>query len=43
VDGAIHEVEIRVEFGDLTYLTCSAETLRRPRRYVARNYRSRRG
>jgi hypothetical protein len=42
VAGSIHEVEIRVEYGDLTYLTCSAETLRRPRRYVARNYRSRR-
>jgi hypothetical protein len=42
VRGQVHEVEIATEYGDLTYLTCSATTLRRPRRYVARGYRSRR-
>jgi hypothetical protein len=33
--GAVHEVEVGAELGDLAYLTCSAETLRRPRRFVA--------
>jgi hypothetical protein len=42
VGALVHEVEITVEHGDLTYLTCNATTLRRPRRYVARRYRSRR-
>jgi hypothetical protein len=30
------EVEVVYEPGELTYLTCAAETLRRPRRYAAR-------
>ena len=32
--GEIHELDVAGELGDLTYLTCSAPTLRRPRRYV---------
>jgi hypothetical protein len=33
--GELHEVEVRQEAGELTYLTCEAEALRHPRRYVA--------
>ena len=33
--GAVHEVEVVREAGELTYLTCDAEALRHPRRYVA--------
>jgi len=33
------EVELRVEPGPLTYLTCSAETLRHPPRYVVESLR----
>jgi hypothetical protein len=29
-----YEVELRVEAGELTYLTCNADTLRHPPRYV---------
>ena len=37
----LHEVSVTAEHGDPTYLTCSAETLRRPRRYVATGRRVR--
>jgi hypothetical protein len=37
--GDLHEVEVRVELGDLTYLTCTAATLQRPRRYLAASQR----
>jgi hypothetical protein len=33
--GETYEVEVEQEAGELTYLTCDAETLRHPRRYVA--------
>jgi hypothetical protein len=33
--GEVHEVEVEQEAGELTYLTCEAEALRHPRRYVA--------
>jgi hypothetical protein len=33
--GEVHEVEVEREAGQLTYLTCDADTLRHPRRYVA--------
>jgi hypothetical protein len=36
----VHEVEVARETGALTYLTCDAETLKHPRRYVARNRRT---
>ena len=39
--GELHEVDVAGELGDLTYLTCCAEALRRPRRYVATGHRSR--
>ena len=39
--GELHEVSVTAELGDPTYLTCSAETLRRPRRYVATGRRVR--
>lgn len=32
--GVRYEVEVRAETGELTYLTCSARSLRRPRRFV---------
>ena len=35
----VYEVEVEREAGELTYLTCSAETLRHPRRYAARSLR----
>jgi hypothetical protein len=34
--GEVLRADVSVEHGALAYLTCSAETLRRPRRYVAR-------
>jgi hypothetical protein len=34
VDGEVREVEVRAELGDLTYLTCSSDALRRPRRFA---------
>jgi hypothetical protein len=34
-DGAVHERTVVTELGELTYLTCDAETLRRPRRFLA--------
>jgi hypothetical protein len=34
--GESYEVDVVAELGDLTYLTCSAETLKRPRRFRAR-------
>jgi hypothetical protein len=33
--GEVHEVVVEQEAGQLTYLTCDADALRRPRRYVA--------
>jgi hypothetical protein len=33
--GEVHEVEVERQDGELTYLTCDAAVLRRPRRYVA--------
>jgi hypothetical protein len=35
-EGRVYEVEVARESGELTYLTCSAEALRHPRRYAAR-------
>ena len=32
--GVTHRAEVREETGDLTYLTCNAETVKRPTRYV---------
>jgi hypothetical protein len=37
--GEVHEVEVGVELGDETYLTCHASEPRRPRRFVARSLR----
>jgi hypothetical protein len=37
--GDVHEVEIVREEGALTYLTCDADELRHPRRYVAKSRR----
>jgi hypothetical protein len=37
----IYEVEVERVAGELTYLTCSSEQLRHPRRYVARSLRAR--
>jgi hypothetical protein len=34
VAGVTHRAEVREEAGDLTYLTCNAETVKRPTRYV---------
>ena len=34
-DGAVHERTVVAELGELTYLTCSAERLQRPRHYRA--------
>jgi hypothetical protein len=39
LDGRRFEVELRVEPGPLTYLTCSAERLRHPQRYVVESLR----
>ena len=37
--GEVHEVDVEEELGPLTYLTCSAVELRRPRRYAAKAHR----
>jgi hypothetical protein len=37
--GEAHEVEVEQEAGELTYLTCDAEVLRHPRRFVATHRR----
>lgn len=37
--GDLHEVDLAAELGDLTHLTCSALTLKRPRRFVATAHR----
>jgi hypothetical protein len=37
----IEEVDLREEVGDLVHLTCSAEELRRPRRFVVTARRAR--
>lgn len=37
--GEVHEVEVEQEAGELTYLTCDAEALRHPRRFVATHRR----
>ena len=37
--GEAHEVMVRQGAGELTYLTCDAESLRHPRRYVAESRR----
>jgi hypothetical protein len=34
--GEVHEVTVEQEAGELTYLTCDADALRHPRRYVAK-------
>ena len=34
-DAVTYEAEVTVELGDLTFLTCGAEIVRRPRRFVA--------
>jgi hypothetical protein len=34
--GEVHEVAVEQQAGELTYLTCDADTLRHPRRYVAK-------
>jgi hypothetical protein len=39
VAGDVHEVEVAVELGEDTYLTCRAEAVRRPRRFVVRSHR----
>jgi hypothetical protein len=39
--GAAYEVDVRREEGEPTHLTCAAETLRRPRRFVAGSPRAR--
>jgi hypothetical protein len=39
--GEVHDVEVAAKLGDPTYLTCSAETLKRPRHYVAARHRVR--
>jgi hypothetical protein len=41
VEGARYEVDVHVELGEVTHLTCSSEQLRRPRRYVAGSLRAR--
>jgi hypothetical protein len=41
--GRTYEVEVREEAGELTYLTCAAGALRRPRRFVAGTPRERAG
>lgn len=35
-DGLTYETEVSVELGELTFLTCTAESVRRPRRFVAK-------
>jgi hypothetical protein len=41
--GTAYDVEVRLEHGEATHLTCSTEQLRRPRRYVAGTPRARAG
>jgi hypothetical protein len=41
VEGRVYEAEVDRVLGELTYLTCSSEQLRHPRRYVARSLRAR--
>jgi hypothetical protein len=36
VGGAVHELEVEEEDGDLTYLTCNASDVQRPRRYAVK-------
>jgi hypothetical protein len=38
--GALHEVDVVEELGELTYLTCDAATTKRPRRFVAASRRT---
>jgi hypothetical protein len=38
---ALYEVDVRLEEGEPTHLTCSTDRLRRPRRYVAGTPRAR--
>ena len=40
--GDVHELDVAVELGELTYLTCNSETLKRPRRFVTTGQRVRR-
>jgi hypothetical protein len=37
--GEVHEVEVEQQAGELTYVTCDAEALRHPRRFVATHHR----
>jgi hypothetical protein len=37
--GEVHEVEVEREAGELTYLTCEADALKHPRRFVAAHRR----
>jgi hypothetical protein len=37
--GEVHEVAVREDAGKLTYLTCDADALKRPRQYVAESRR----
>jgi hypothetical protein len=37
--GDVHRVDVRAELGELTYLTCAASSLQRPRRFVATAHR----
>jgi hypothetical protein len=37
--GEVHEVKVEQEAGELTYLTCDADALRHPRRFVATHRR----
>jgi len=39
--GEVYEVDVRVEEGEPTHLTCSTQRLRRPKRYVAGSPRAR--
>ena len=38
--GTLYEVDVEAQLGALTYLTCSAPALRRPRLYVTSGYRT---
>jgi hypothetical protein len=40
-DGRVYEIDLDVEDGPLTYLTCAAEALRHPPRYAVRTLRAR--
>jgi hypothetical protein len=39
--GAGYEVDVRLELGEVTHLTCASEQLKRPKRYVAGSPRAR--